>query len=137
MTTIIISLLSFLTLIFLLVVIGFLVKTNNKLITDIANKKIETQQPIQKQEVPPNSQALAASKDFQFGVDNALILTQIVLYKLYCENSILDYDSISEAMTNTIRELLKDPLTLRDWNDKFTIYMSTKINEEKQEGEVF
>ncbi len=69
-------------------------------------------------------------KEFKQGVDHTWNVTQIAIYKLYEEGQLLDYDSLTISIHNSINELTQDNSKLSLWNKKLNSYIQEKT--EKQ-----
>ena len=68
---------------------------------------------------------------FKAGAGQAFTLVQIVLYKMWNENEILDFDNMNIDIQKHIMDLTTSPADLQKWNTKFLEYMKQKEQENK------
>ena len=60
--------------------------------------------------------------DFTKGMDHMWYLVQIVSYKMYQEDSLLDFDSLMKEMSTEIDAVCQDKDELQKWHNQYQTY---------------
>lgn len=79
-----------------------------------------------------NSQAIQdnSNSNFKAGINYAFSLIQVCLYKMWYENSILDFDSINNEINNNLTIITQNQEIFNTWLEKFNEYIKNKQQED-------
>lgn len=66
---------------------------------------------------------------FQEGLNNAFVLVNVSLYKMWKDLDILDFDSLYIKLNENAEKLAKDDNKMNEWLKDFNEYITGKQNE--------
>jgi hypothetical protein len=69
---------------------------------------------------------ITQTNEFKHGINHGFSLVQIVLYKMWKESEILDFDNMNDTVKNNILEITQDKTKLMKWNEEYMSYIKSK-----------
>jgi len=90
-----------------------------------SQKVIDTDNRFGKSTIVVHSQP---TPDFRFGMNQAWIMFQLALFKMYRDDKLLDYDSLFIELSNNLESISSSTESLKQWNEEYLKYIQTKDN---------
>ena len=81
---------------------------------------------ISKNNVNKTALQISESPEFQAGLNHGFSLIQICLFKMWEDQEILDFDSISDEIKQTLNNVTQDKESFMKWQDKYVEYLKKK-----------
>lgn len=115
--------------VFIGIVLVLILMVLSGILTAIKEKPKSDNSKIQVPKIIPANEVY--TKAFKEGTNNNWAVVQTILYKLYIEDCLLDFDSLNEKIKENMRAFEKDKNSLIEWNVRYVAYVNEKKEERK------
>lgn len=92
----------------------------------MSKPKTTTKTKHKTKKAPPKNVKEVSIESFKEGCNQNWAVIQTILFKMYSENELLDYDSIYVRLREQLDKFSRDNTDLVEWNKKYVQYLKDK-----------